>query len=70
MWEPLPVETPQREAPGYVVFTEQSDGPFALSTERHFVPGVGMAKEVIVQALGGRLISRQELVLTAGPPGR
>ena len=34
-----------------------------LTAERHFAPGVGLVREIIITALGGDLLSRQELVL-------
>jgi hypothetical protein len=37
--------------------------PKGASYERHFVPGVGLVREIIVVALGGDLLSRQEMVL-------
>ncbi|HUP46925.1 MAG TPA: hypothetical protein VM779_15570, partial [Thermoanaerobaculia bacterium] len=62
MWGPLPVEGPSGQAPGYIVFLKH-DGPVVTTAERHFIPGVGMTREVIVLAIGGKLMSRQEMVL-------
>jgi hypothetical protein len=59
MWGPLPVKTQAGDAPGYVVLVEQGN----TTVERHFVPGVGLVREIIVVALGGDLLSRQEMVL-------
>lgn len=63
MWGPVPVAVPQGEAPGYVVLVEEPHDKAKITVERHFVPGVGLAREVIIQALSGRLLSRQEMVL-------
>jgi hypothetical protein len=59
MWGPLPLKTQAGDAPGYVVLVEQGN----TTVERHFVPGVGLVREIIVVALGGDLLSRQEMVL-------
>jgi hypothetical protein len=64
MWGPLPLRGPQGEAPGYVVLTEQPVPPGSLTVERHIIPGIGLVKEIIVQALRGEMLSRQELILT------
>lgn len=63
MWGPLPIATPTGPAPGFVVLTEQAMGLTKLTAERHFAPGVGLVREIIITALGGDLLSRQELVL-------
>lgn len=62
VWGPLPVRGPSGEAPGYVVLVRH-DGPVVTTAERHFIPGVGMTKEVIVVGMRGRMMSRQEMVL-------
>jgi hypothetical protein len=64
MWGPLPIEAPAGTELGYVVLATQTIGPVAITGERHFLPGVGMVREVIVQALQGNLLSRQEMILT------
>ncbi|HXG03997.1 MAG TPA: hypothetical protein VNO23_11375 [Candidatus Binatia bacterium] len=67
MWGPVPVKTPTGNAPGFVVLMQQPSQPIALSVERHFVPGVGMVREVWVQARSGVMLTRWENVLAAGP---
>ena len=64
MWGPVPVRGPAGEAPGYVVLATQRTPPVIVTVERHFLPGAGMVREVLVQALNGNLITRHELVLT------
>ncbi len=59
MWGPLPLKTQAGDAPGYVVLVEQGNA----TVERHFVPAVGLVREIIVVALGGDLLSRQEMAL-------
>ncbi len=64
MWGPLAMSGAWGKGDGYVVLLRQpADTPLA-TVERHFVPGIGMVHEVIVQALNGRMLSRQEMVLT------
>lgn len=63
-WGPLPVKTPSGEEQGYIVLLEQSDGAVAMTVERHFVPGVGMVRQIYTTALRGKLVSREEMVLT------
>jgi hypothetical protein len=67
MWGPVPVKGPGGEAPGYVMLMEQPSKPIALSVERHYLPGVGMVREVIVQAQNGVMLTRWENVLVARP---
>lgn len=62
MWGPIPLRGPSGEAPGYLVFV-QHDGPVVTTAERHFIPGVGMTKEVIILSLRGKMMSRQEMTL-------
>ena len=59
MWGPLPVKMQEGEAPGYVVLVDQGN----TTVERHFVPEVGLVREIVINALGGDLLSRQEMVL-------
>ncbi|HUP00611.1 MAG TPA: hypothetical protein VM737_03700 [Gemmatimonadota bacterium] len=68
MWGPIPVRGPAGEAPGYVVLV-QHDGPAVTTAERHFIPGIGMVREVILLAMQGRMLSRQEMVLQTVTPG-
>lgn len=64
MWGPLPMSGAWGGGEGYIVLLRQpADAPLA-TVERHFVPGIGMVREVIVQALAGRMLSRQEMELT------
>ncbi len=68
LWGPVPVKGAKGEAPGYVVLTEQGLGPgINLTAERHFIPGLGLVREVIVTALNGSMLSRQEMVLKDAP---
>jgi hypothetical protein len=67
MWGPVPVKGPAGEAPGYVMLMEQPSRPIALSLERHYLPGVGNVREIVVQARDGVMLTRWESVLTAKP---
>lgn len=67
MWGPVPVKAPAGEGPGYVLLMEQPSRPIALSVERHYLPGVGLVREVIVQARSGVMLTRWENVLVARP---
>jgi hypothetical protein len=53
MWGPVSVKGPAGTAPGYVVLMQQPSRPIALSVERQYLPGVGMVREVVVQARNG-----------------
>ena len=53
--------------PGYVVLMQQPSQPIALSVERQYLPGVGMIREVVVQARNGVMLTRWESVLTQKP---
>jgi len=59
----VPVEGPRGPAPGYVVVTEQPGSLATISVERHFLPGVGLVREIIITAVGNERASRQEMVL-------
>jgi hypothetical protein len=63
IWGPVPVPTSTGVKSGYVVFVEQTQGALTLSVERHFVPGVGMTREIIVTGLSQDMVSRQEMIL-------
>jgi hypothetical protein len=68
MWGPVPLKGPVGAAPGYVVLMQQQPSePVALSVERHFLPGVGMVREVVVQARNGVMLTRWESVLIHKP---
>jgi len=67
IWGPFPIEAPQGAAPGYVVLTDEPMGTLAgvqmtRTVERHFLPGVGITRETIIAALGGDLVSRQDIL--------
>jgi hypothetical protein len=67
MWGPVPVKGPAGTASGYVVLMQQPSKPIALSVERQYLPGVGMVREVVVQARNGVMLTRWESVLTRKP---
>jgi hypothetical protein len=50
-----------------VLLMEQPSRPIALSAERPYLPGIGLVREVVVQALNGVMLTRWESVLTAKP---
>ena len=69
---PLTVQGPAGETTGYVLFSDEpitagEPGSPAVrgreTVEQHFVPKVGMVREVRVATLGGRLSSRQETTI-------
>jgi hypothetical protein len=64
MWGPVRVKGPDGEAPGYVLLMEQPSRPIALSVERHYLPGIGLVREIVVQARNGLMLTRWESVLT------
>jgi hypothetical protein len=64
VWGPLPLRGPGGIAPGYVTLAIYPP-PFETTVERHYLPGVGMVREVVVAARGGRRVERRELVLGA-----
>lgn len=63
MWGPVPVRGPAGEAPGYVTLATYP-APYHATVERHYLPGVGMVREVLITGRKGRRTSRQEMVLT------
>lgn len=67
LWGPVPVKGPSGQAPGYVVLMDQSIPQLDLSAERHYLPGIGMVREIITQARNGVMLTRWENVLTAKP---
>jgi hypothetical protein len=67
MWGPVPLGGPAGGAPGYVVLMQQPSEPIALSVERQYLPGVGMVREVVVQARNGIMLTRWESVLMRRP---
>ena len=62
VWGPLPLRGPDGIAPGYVTLAIYPP-PFETTVERHYLPGMGLVREVLVGARGGRRLQRQELVL-------
>ncbi|MEO7137025.1 MAG: hypothetical protein ABI037_04880 [Gemmatimonadales bacterium] len=62
VWGPLPLRGPDGIAPGYVTLAVYPP-PFETTVERHYVPGVGLVREVLIAARGGRRVERRELVL-------
>ena len=65
MWGPLPIDTPMGQRQGYVVLCEQKGGQSKMTTERHWVPGIGMTREIVVNAIKDQLLSRQDMELIA-----
>jgi hypothetical protein len=63
MWGPVPVRGPAGEALGYVTLATYP-APYHATVERHYLPGVGMVRELLITGREGRTISRQEMVLT------
>ena len=63
----LDPHNPFCDAPGFVVLAEMppDDDGTEATAERHFLPGVGMVREVAVTARGGHRITRQEMVRQA-----
>lgn len=62
VWGPLPLRGPDGMAPGYVTLAIYPP-PFETTVERHYLPGVGLVREVLIAARGGRRVERRELVL-------
>lgn len=65
MWGPVDVEGPKGPAPGYVVLIQEQDAgdPSITTFERHFLPGFGVVREVVIVGQNGDLILRRELTL-------
>ena len=64
IWGPVPIKEPKGVAPGFVVLVREHSQLPAITAERNFLPGVGMVREVIIQALNGKMVSHQEMTLT------
>ena len=64
LWGPVPVKASGGDKPGYVVFVEQPLGTMTVTVERHFLPGVGLVREIIITGLDHDMVARQEMVLT------
>jgi len=67
MWGPVMLKGPAGEAPGYVVLMQQPSPGIVVTVERQYVPGIGMIREVVVQARNGAMLTRWENRLTAKP---
>ena len=67
MWGPLPIATPSGARPGFIVMYQQSQGVAELTVERHFVPGVGLVSETVINAVNHKMVGRQEMTLRAMP---
>jgi len=67
-WGPLALAGPWGTARGFVVRTEQAEGPLVHVAEREFVPGLGLVRERITTARAGVLVACQELVLRPSAP--
>jgi len=63
IWGPLPMKGPTGAASGYLVFLEQKERLGTLTAERHWIPGVGLVREIIISAVGDKLAGRTEMVL-------
>jgi hypothetical protein len=68
-WGPLPVQGLKGATPGYVVLVEWTEkwpeGDVKSSLERHYVPGVGLVREVHIGGTPGPFrLWRNELMLT------
>jgi hypothetical protein len=67
VWGPLPLRGPGGIAPGYVTLAIYPQ-PFETTVERHYLPGVGLVREIVIAARGGRRLERRELVLQDRSP--
>lgn len=71
LWGPVPIKGPIGEEPGYVVLVEEPPRSIKSQTrttvERHFLPGVGFVRSIVVLAFEDEMASREELVLSATP---
>ena len=65
MWGPIPFQWPGGSAPGYAVMVQEPPQSSRVTVERHFMPDVGLVREVLIVALGSKMLSRQEMVLTS-----
>jgi hypothetical protein len=63
MWGPHPVQTPSGEVPGWIVWMKTAGGGQVSTIERHFAPGVGVVREVHVDAAGPTFLTRLETKL-------
>ena len=61
------VKGPGGEGPGYVVLMQQPSPGIVVTVERQYLPGIGMVREVVVQARNGAMLTRWENTLTTKP---
>ena len=57
------MQTPSGEVPGWIVWMKTVSGPQVTTIERHYAPGVGVVREVHVDAVGPDLLTRIETAL-------
>jgi hypothetical protein len=69
VWGPLPIRGPDGIALGYLTLAVYPP-PFETTVERQYLPGVGLVREVLIAARGGRRVERRELVLLDGSRSR
>jgi len=63
-WGPVRLQGPSGEAPGYIVVSDQKiDALNRLTTERHYIPGVGMVRETVISAFNNEMLRRQDTTL-------
>lgn len=68
LWGPLPLGGLEHDRLGYVILMRQTGPRQTQTLERDFIPGVGIAREVMVIQLGwGATLVHQESTLTALP---
>lgn len=66
IWAALPIKgTADDEEPGYLTVMEQATPVGKTTVERHWLPGVGMVRELTTSVAGPKLLSRQTLTLVA-----
>jgi hypothetical protein len=64
MWGPVPLPGPDGEAMGYVVVSDQKvDALNRITCERHFIPGIGLTREVLIAAFNDEALRKQEMTL-------
>ena len=64
IWGPVPIKGPASETPGYVVMSRQTlPDQTVVTSEQHFVPGIGHIREVSITAVRDRMVQRNEMVL-------
>ena len=63
VWGLVPIKGPAGGARGYMLLVERPSRLARMTVERHFIPGVGLVREVLVSALNGKMVNRHEMVL-------